>query len=275
MEQHPDTIEPEREMNEAMISAAKTYLKLGFSPIPLVGGTKKAALKWKEFQDRAPTEDELVEWFSWGEPNVGLVTGNGVVVVDVDDPLLLDEVLERCGDTPMKSQTPSGGIHAYYRMRAGVTYGNAVKANNRDVDLRCERAYAVSPWSRNAEGKPYRWLGEVLPAAELPLLKIKWLRERTKPKPIRIEDSTGRVLTRTGGKVRNIIDPEAYAMRITSVQGSNGSAALVRATCILRDAGRSPQQALDFLQRWNLVNAKPPWSDAELEHAVRRHFGLR
>ncbi len=276
MEHLHNTFEAETGLNENMITAAREYLKFGFWAIPLVSRSKKAAIKWKPYQARPPTEEELVGWFSGGEPNVALVTGNGVVVVDVDDPSLLDQVLDRCGETPMRSQTPSHGLHLYYRMRGGVHYGNAVKIKDQPLDLRCEGAYAVCPWSRNIQGVPYRWLGDVLPASDLPLLKVKWLRERRPtPKLTRIEDSACRVVTRTGGKVRNILNPEGYAMRIESVQGARGSAALVRVVCILRDAGRSPQQALEFLQHWNQSKALPPWSDRELEHAVRRHYGLR
>jgi hypothetical protein len=50
---------------------------------------------------------------------------------------------------------------------------------------------------------------------------------------------------------------------------------LVRAVRILRDAGRTPQQAFDFLATiWNPRCAMPPWSANELSYAIRRHYRL-
>src|SRR5205807_2316091 len=49
----------------------------------------------------------------------------------------------------------------------------------RPIDLRCEGAYVVCPWSRSAQGVPYRWLGDVIPITDLPPIKISWLRRRT------------------------------------------------------------------------------------------------
>jgi hypothetical protein len=68
--------------------------------------------------------------------------------------------------------------------------------------------------------------------------------------------------------------PEAYCLQITSHQGANGSAGLVRAVCVLRDAGRSAHEALEFLTRvWNVPpRVTPPWSEAEIAYAIRRHF---
>jgi hypothetical protein len=294
---HETTGEPAEGVNEAMATAALKYLKLGFRPIPLPFGSKGKGmqLKWKRYQTEMPTEAEIVEWFGSGLWNVALVTGNGgtdhgVVVVDVDDPLLLDQVIEHCGDTPMRTQTPRGGVHLWYRMRAGVHYGNAVKSKGRAVDLRAEGAYAVVPWSRNEAGVPYRWLGPVLPAEELPLLKVSWLRERKRPKPLAVpEEILAMTRDQTRAHVRGsfngerlpvgrgrIRSPEGYVMRIGSVQGDNGSKALVRCVCVFRDAGRTPQQAFDYLWRvWNPAKAMPPWSEDEIWYAIRRHYGIR
>src|SRR5207249_10822728 len=114
------------------------------------------------YQARAPTEQEVRSWFADDEQNIALLTGNGVVVVDVDDPALVEVVIEHCGATPMRCQTPGGGLHLYYAMRPGVHYGNAVRIKGKAIDLRCEGGYAVCPWSCNENEMPYRWLGQVI-----------------------------------------------------------------------------------------------------------------
>src|SRR5262245_47089484 len=131
MEREPDTT---ADLNENLIRAALLYLDMGFRPIPLPPGSTGAGMRltWKPYQARPPTEEEIGEWFFEGFPNVAFVTGDGLVVVDVDsaNQQYLDEIIERIGDTPMKCRTPSGGMHLYFGMRKGVRYGNAVKAND-------------------------------------------------------------------------------------------------------------------------------------------------
>ena len=107
-------------MQPTIYETALRYLELGYSPIPIVAGQKRAAIKWKQWQDIRPGRREIDKWFSVAEANVGLVTGNGVVVVDIDDPDLLEIVIERCGATPMRCRTPSGGMHLYYAMYAAA-----------------------------------------------------------------------------------------------------------------------------------------------------------
>src|SRR5688500_1415807 len=128
--------EHERSLNEMLIDVALNYWRKGLRPIRLREGTKAAELKWKEYQSRPPTEEEVRSSVGAGRTIIGLVTGSGLGVVDCDDPALLGDVIAQVGDTPMKCRTPSGGTHLYYRMRGGVHYGNAVKINGKDIDLR-------------------------------------------------------------------------------------------------------------------------------------------
>ena len=51
--------------------------------------------------------------------DIALLTGNGVVVIDVDDPAMVNTVLKRCGETPMRCRTPNG-MHLYYAMPEGA-----------------------------------------------------------------------------------------------------------------------------------------------------------
>ncbi|HKI30862.1 MAG TPA: bifunctional DNA primase/polymerase [Gemmataceae bacterium] len=252
MEHSPESV------NESMIQAALEYRKLGFRPIPLSPGTKAACVKWKAFQARPPTEGEIEAWFGSGVSNIALLTGNGVVVVDVDDPGLLDEVLERCGTTPMMTRTPSGGVHCWFRMRAGVHYGNAVKIKGRAVDLRCEGAYAVSPWSRNAEGVPYRWVGPVLPVEELPLLRVSWLREK-KARPVVTQVDVGDNLDAMARRAR------AYLATIEgAVSGNYGHNRTFRVACVLMHKFRlSIEQAMSLFLEWN-ETCDPPWEEKDL-----------
>jgi hypothetical protein len=251
------------EHTEAMIKAALEYLRLGFRPIPLRPGSKVAAVRWKEFQNRPPTEGEIARWFSVPN-NIALVTGNGVVVVDVDEPAFVSQVIEHCGNTRMRTLTPRGGHHLWYRMRAGLHYGNAVKIRGKPLDLRCEGAYACVPWSKNEPGIPYRWLGSVLPAADLPLLKVSWLRERKRFQPLSepIDPDTN-----LGGNVRR-----AWAYLATvegAISGQRGHDRTFRVACILCvNFGLNFDEAWPLLKEWN-QGCKPPWSNKDLIHKLK------
>lgn len=256
MEHSPD-------INERMIDAALEYQRLGYRPIPLRPGTKTAVVKWKPYQLRSPTEDEIAGFFAAGEPNVALVTGNGVVVVDVDDPALVDAVIDHCGDTPQRTLTPRRGTHLWYRMRNGVHYGNKVKIRGKALDLRCEGAYAVCPWSRSAEGVAYQWLGPVLPANELPLIKVSWLRERKRPQSLPEPIDPGADI---GALVRRA---RAYLATVEgAISGQRGHDRTFRVACILCVRfGLSYEQAWPLLKEWN-EHCEPPWADTDLIHKL-------
>jgi hypothetical protein len=246
-----------------MIDAALEYWRLGYSPIPLRPGSKIAAVKWKPYQLRPPTEDEVVGFFAAGEPNIALVTGNGTVVVDVDDPAFLDQVIEHCGDTPQRTLTPRGGLHLWYGMRRGVHYGNSVKIKGKPLDLRCEGAYACAPWSRNADSVAYQWLGAVLPVNELPLIKVSWLRESKRPQltpdPIDPSADLGLLVQRARGYLATV-EP--------AISGQQGHNRAFRAACILVvKFGLSFEQAWPLLTEWNRL-CEPPFSDKELVHKL-------
>jgi len=111
-----------------MLAKAKEYLAEGLCVLPAIRTTKHAAIAWKPYQSRLPTDAELDEWFK-GERNAlclitGKVSGN-LEMIDFDnageafqpwaeklDQSLLDRlVIER---------SQSGGWHVVYRYESVV-----------------------------------------------------------------------------------------------------------------------------------------------------------
>lgn len=252
-----------------MVKTAMQYLKNGFRPIPIVAGTKRAAIPWKKWQTVAPTEAEIGRWFSIGDADIGLITGNGVVVVDVDDIEMLNAVLKHCGDTPMRCRTPNGGMHLYYAMRRGIHYGNAVRIKGKPIDLRCEGAYIVCPWSRGGEGVPYRWVGGVVSIAELPPIKISWLRKRKSRRivlPIDPAVNDDNALWRARGYLAHIEG---------AIAGRRGHDRTFRVACVLAiKFGLTLEQAWPLFLEWN-EQCEPPWSEKELLHKLQDAFQER
>ncbi len=245
---------------------ALTYRDRELRPIRLREGTKAAELKWKEYQSRPPTEDEVRAMFASGKPNIGLVTGSGLVVVDVDDPALLEDVIAHVGRTPMMCRTPSGGTHLYYRMRGGVHYGNAVKINGKDIDLRCEGAYVVAPWSHTEKGS-YKWIGEVRRPSELPLPKIGWLRDRRSERKIKPVET---VVAEVSENARVAM---VYVSKVEgAISGQRGHDKFFRVVCKLlhprpRGFGLSVAEAMPIIANYN-ATCEPPFTEKEIQHKI-------
>src|SRR5436305_2103968 len=91
----------------------------GVVSIPILPGTKVPAVKWKRWQKEMPSEEQLRAWFLGTRNNIAIVT-TGMVVFDVDDAEKAALVIEKCGETPHRLRTPSGGLHLAYRKRKGV-----------------------------------------------------------------------------------------------------------------------------------------------------------
>ncbi len=158
-------------------------------------------------------------------------------------------------------------LHLYFGMRKGVHYGNAVKIRNRPLDLRCEGAYAVAPWSRNAARIAYEWIGEVLPVQELPLLRVSWLREKSTARRVKpVEESIG----------DGIMERRAAAWIACvegAVSGNHGHSATFRVACKLlhpppRGFGLSLEQAFPLIWNWNVHACEPAWDEKAILHKL-------
>ena len=137
-----------------LIKIALQYIKLGWSVIPIRARDKRPAIKsWEEYQNRLPTKTEIKEWFGKGERNIALITGqiSGVDVVDIDS------YKGKRGidvDSPLKVNTPRGGIHLYFKHVEGVRPGVNAEIG---VDLRGDASYVLLPPSTGQNGAKYLW----------------------------------------------------------------------------------------------------------------------
>ena len=124
---------------------------LGLVVVPCGGPDGKSPLvtKWQVRRPRAV----IAAWAQkFADANIGVVCGlSGIVIVDVDKPELVAEILERFGDTPLMTRTPSGGVHLWYRKLGPVRSGN-LRRQNLDVDIKADGGLVVTPSSRNPKG---------------------------------------------------------------------------------------------------------------------------
>lgn len=245
----------------SLVDSARSYLGRGWSVIPLVG--KQPSLKsWKEFQGRRPGDAELTRWFGGSDrlhpTGIGIVTGraSNLVVVDCDAPA--DAAYwEAEFPSPLAVESGGGGVHYYYQAHPEIDVPNRTRILGRRIDVRGEGGYIVAPPSLHASGCRYAWRAAADPlAVALSTVDSAWFDDHQAMADLALPPTTA---------IKNAV---AYIARITAVSGERGHNSTFRAACKLRDAGLSREEAFALLQTWNLTNADPPWSDAELRHKI-------
>jgi hypothetical protein len=124
----------------------------------------------------ATTDPALIRhWWSCApEANLGVATGRGRVVIDIDPRHRGDQALieleARHGRLPntWRARTGGGGQHLYFRSDTEVR--NSVSKIATGVDVRGHGGYVVAPPSMHVSGQRYEWLTppDALALAPLP-----------------------------------------------------------------------------------------------------------
>lgn len=144
------------------LTEALEYLDRGWSIIPIRPETKRPAIKWIEYQDRLPTEEEVERWWTnHPDHDIAIVTGHlsGLVIVDCDNEESRIAAHEAGMDSLIQVKTKRG-IHLYFEHpRDGIRRGPRAGINSRGVDwpkidgldFRGDGSYALLPPSKNYE----------------------------------------------------------------------------------------------------------------------------
>jgi hypothetical protein len=94
----------------------------GFCVVPLIQGTKRPCIKWKEFQTVMTTQQQVIDWFiQWPEADIGVITGA------VSNMMVLDYDQEPYPDNDHAYITTTRGRHYYYKYYPGDLHGLQVK----------------------------------------------------------------------------------------------------------------------------------------------------
>ena len=162
------------------LSAARWYCRNGLSVIPVrADGSKAPALRtWEAYQERQPTEAELVEWFTPGRPvGVAIVCGSAsrnLAVLDFESEPAWVNWLDRLTEAGKGGliaalpivRTPAGGRHLYCLISEGWVAGGVLarRANKKVlIEVRGHGHYVVAPGSPMAchpLNVPYRFESE-------------------------------------------------------------------------------------------------------------------
>lgn len=193
--------------------------------------------------------ETIAEWKAKGF-NLGMpLEENGRVVVDYDDREAGERFMREYPELCTVIVETRRGLHFYF---SGAT--KTRKFPHGDIK---GNGYVVAP-SSVVDGHRYRFIaqGQLQPFPEALFPPMQATRNG--------------VAAVTRNKVKNL---DAYLAKIESVQGKNGSAGLMRAAYVCRDAGCSEAEATIALLKWNNgPTVSPPWSDTEIARAVTRAF---
>jgi hypothetical protein len=165
--------------DSAFLMFAEALLDAGYSPLPIVPGRKKPALReWSNFCAAPMTRDRIRSYGTrWPRASLGVALGfAGVVALDVDteDEGLLGAIRAAVPASPV-AKAGSKGFTAFYRAAsgAGIPSRHYTAGRKQGIcDLLSTGTQTVLPPSPHPSGHAYRWLTAdtllTLPVPELP-----------------------------------------------------------------------------------------------------------
>lgn len=147
-----------------LLAAALAYAARGWPVLPCRARAKKPVTA-HGVHDATTAEATIRAWWTrWPEANVGIATGGGPVVVDVDGETgaaALAGLESAHGDLPTTVTAITGrGRHYYFTAPAGSVRCAVAVAGLTGFDIRGEGGYVVAPPSRHESGATYAWLDE-------------------------------------------------------------------------------------------------------------------
>lgn len=157
-----------------MLEYAKAYDKLGWVVIPIKPNDKRPIIKnWSKIQSNDETLDKFKD-----TSNIGIIMGetSNLVCIDVDvkhtdGVATLEKLEEQLGELPqtVMSETPSGGIHYYFKYVKGIRNRKDV---GEGIDIQADGTQTVEAPSQ-IDGTYYEWVNSPF-EYEIAELPQKW-----------------------------------------------------------------------------------------------------
>lgn len=157
-----------------MLEYAKAYDKLGWVVMPIKPNDKRPIIKnWSKIQSNDETLDKFKD-----TSNIGIIMGatSNIVCIDVDikntdGVATLEKLEEQLGELPqtVMSETPSGGIHYYFKYVKGIRNRKDV---GEGIDIQADGTQTVEAPSQ-IDGTHYEWVNSPF-EYEIAELPQKW-----------------------------------------------------------------------------------------------------
>lgn len=210
---------------------------------------------------------------SYPHANIGIATGRGLLVLDVDTrsggQASLEGLIAAHAVLPstVSVRTGGGGWHFYFRVPAGIRLRNSTSKLGPGLDIKTDGGQVVAPPSIHPEtGAPYAWVDGCSPADEEIAAAPAWLLDLLTPRAAPAPSSrpsiptNGTLLTRARRYVA-AMDP--------AISGAGGhDATFAVAQVLVRGFGLDRSTALAILLDDYNPRCQPPWSEKDLVHKI-------
>jgi hypothetical protein len=270
----------------ANLKAALDYLGHRFAVVPQLPGMKHPCIKWKRYQERLPTQEELCHWFQqWPDAGMAVILGpiSGLFAVDVDGPEAHQALLAKLGDEPVAPKVLSGSgrpfrYHLFFRHPDIPTKAKATPWHEQ-LEFRGNRGIIILPPSLHKSGNCYRFAdGRSFDDIELPALPRLILEEllagnrRKAAGPFQTPTnptSCGRIHGPDLDLAQQLA--RAYVAEMPpAIEGQGGDLQTFTVACrLVVGFGLTPEQALPLLQEYN-QRCVPPWPEEMLASKLQK-----
>lgn len=262
---------------------AIAYRRLGWSVVPFcisADGRKMPRIKWKPFQTRLPTEQEIRTW--WGQhPDdlIALVLGpiSGVLGVDSDSIEAQNVYLDQLGEFPIAPSVQSGSqkpgrFHQLFRHPSLLTKAKATPWHP-ELEFRGAGGVLILCPSLHPSGKEYAWFkGHSLEEVSLPEVPDKILESlRAIDVPSKGPSPAPNPLQVISADLNALLTP-ALRKLLKSAQVGQRNDTLFRSACQLKAKDTALETARKLLRPFfqNLgLNAK------EIEDTIRSAYAQK
>ncbi|MFI4973238.1 MAG: bifunctional DNA primase/polymerase [Caulobacterales bacterium] len=251
-----------------MLEGALNLAGRGFSVFRLAKGTKVPA--FKGWQAEATTDaDQIRRWWAEADYNIGVRTGNGLLVLDIDKngkpgpESLKSLALTQDDYQTFVVRTASGGYHMYFE--TAEPFGNSPGDLGPGLDVRGAGGYVVGPGSVLSNGSAG---GAYTITRDTPLRPLPaQIRERIYVRRERDERATLPLveLDRDDSTERAV----DYLLTVAplAIEGQRGELTTFKVAAVLKDFGISQDATAGLMDDYWNDRCSPPW---DLEGLTRK-----
>lgn len=243
-----------------MLEWALKYAEQGFAVFPLAPRSKTPATA-HGFKDATTDEAQIRNWWTKRpDANIGVATGHGLVVIDVDDKpeegklggYDLKKWEKEHGELPQTWTviTGSGGMHYWYRTQEN--FKNTVEILGA-IDVRSLGGYVVAPPSIHPNGKLYSWEAS------------------GDPDDIDIADLSGsalELLRSYGAKAGSRNKNKTPYKELKKLSAGSRQDSLVNLIGSLINLGLAPETIEESVRKENELKGDPPYTEEELRKQI-------
>jgi hypothetical protein len=257
-----------------VLTAALDYSRAGFRVFPLhsvddqghcscgstdCGSTGKHPRIYNGFKGATSDESQIIKWWNkFPNSNLGIRTGKGLLVLDVDEDEGEDslyELQDKNGKLPDTWESLTGrGRHIYLLSPQDLYIKCSRSLIGHKLDVRCEGGYVIAPPSRHYLGNRYEWEcsshPEDISLAEAPEWLLQLACKRKRPKSNKKWSSTFKPVLHIGER----------------------NETLFKEACHLRDLGLAQDKTEHYIRLRNHCDCLPPLEGAEVETLLKSAY---